>query len=283
MSAFNCRSGIAVFLVSVFLLCCLSCAHLLKADKETLAAQWKTHLNARDYAGALEVYASAVSSFPDDRELQQLYLDAAETLKDLGAKEYGRGEFGQAERIYTALLGTYPGLQRLSGGPSFTRSDLRQKRTLARIRGTEAAAKLHFSRGDYRKGLDVYKNAYRNLGREPQFLKAYAGAVEEVKQSADRAFERGDLAASGQICGILLADFSSFTYFSKTLSFPRQSLVTRVKECSSSLTRKGLGLYRLGKISEAIAVWEDILAFDDSPDTRKMIGTASEQLKKLQQ
>ena len=269
-------------LAILLLLCCLSCTRVLKADLETIAGQWNTHMDARDYESALDVYASAALRYPDDRELQEQYIRSADVLKDLGDKEYGKGEFGQAERIYRALLDAYRGLERLAVKPSFTRADLQERLTLARIRSAEVAAKEYFSRGDYRKGLDIYKNAYRKFGKTPHFLKTYAVVVEEAKQSADQALAQEDFVRSGRICRALLSNFSSFAPFVKTLSFTRQSLMTHISRCSSSLTGKGLELYRQGRISEAIAVWESILVFDDNPDIRRTIGTASEQLKKLQ-
>lgn len=281
MSAISCHSGWGSPLAAGLLCLCFSCAHVVTADPRTLAGQWKTHTDARDYERALDVYASALLRYPDDRELQRHFVRSAEVLNELGDKEYGKEEFGQAERIYGALLASYRSLEGLAIRPSFTRAELQEKRTLAGIRGTEASAKQHFSRGDYRKVLDIYKNALPNFRGETRFLKSYAGAVEEVKQGADRAFALEDFGQTGQICRMLVANFPSFAPFVKTLSFSRQSLLTRISECSSGLTGKGLELYRQGKISEAIAVWEEILVFDDNPTTRKTIGTASEQLKKL--
>lgn len=279
MTLHNC---VRLSLAAGFLLLCLACAHLKKSDPEALAAQWKEHLDARDYSGALDVYASAVRRIPDDKALQRSYLRAAETLKDLGDREHGRGGFGQAERIYAALLGAYRGLEKLSARPSFTRADLQDKRTLVRIGETEEAVKRHISLGDYRKALDVLRNTSRNLRQEPRFLKVYAGAVEAVKQRADLAYAKEDFIGAGQIYRLLLTDFALFDSFARTLSFPRVSLNSRISECSSALTRRGLELYRQGKISEAIGVWEGIIVFYDNPDTRKMIGTAAEQLNKLQ-
>jgi tetratricopeptide (TPR) repeat protein len=253
----------------------------MRSNQDSLSTQWKGHLDAGDYAQALGVYSSAVAAYPNDETMHERYIESIEGLKRQGDSAFEKRDFGHAERIYRALLDGYPGYARFAGRLSFAGDQIRERVSLCEITTIETTARKQISQGDYHKGLDTFRATLPKYRKDLRFLKAYAGAAEEVKQRADSSFEHHDFARAGRICRALSTHIPAFESFSPAPSFTRRSIETCLTESSSSLAKKGFELYRQGKIAEAIPVWKSILVFDNNQDIRKAIATASDQLKRL--
>jgi tetratricopeptide (TPR) repeat protein len=240
-------------------------------------------VDAGDYPQALGVFSSAIAGYPDDEAVRKLYIDSVEGLKRQGDRAFETRDFVRAESIYQALLDGYPGYARLAGRLSFTDEHIRERVTLCEIMTIEAAARKQISQGEFQKGLDTFRAALHKYRKDLRFIKAYVGAAEEVKRRADSLYEHLDFAGAGRVCRVLETHFPAFESISPPPSFTRRTIEACLEGSSSALAKKGFELYRQGKIAEAIPVWKSILVFDNNPDIRKAIGTASDQLRRLQQ
>jgi len=138
--------------------------------------------------------------------------------------------------------------------------------------------------GDYQKALDTDKLIYTKYPNDQTFVSSYIKTIEDIRRSSDRAFSNEDFSLSGRIYGMLIRNYSDFKGFASRLSFNRDYLNTRIKDCSEFLTKKALEEYRKGNLTHAISIWKGILAFDpDNIYAKKSIETTSIQRKHLHQ
>lgn len=136
--------------------------------------------------------------------------------------------------------------------------------------------------GDYQKTIDVYIAIHNKYPKDQTLLGHYITTIEDIKITADRAFEEEDFASAGRIYHVLLSNYSHFKGFVQLLSFDRKSLNARIADCSKFLTKKGLEQYRKGDLANAISTWKYILVFDPSNvEIKRAINTASIQLTNL--
>ena len=136
---------------------------------------------------------------------------------------------------------------------------------------------------EYQGILNDWKAKQAKYPRNQEILKNYARAVEEMKTSADRAYEKENYALSGRIYGTLLKNYPGFKAFAKGLSFDRQELKDRLSNCKTALYQKGFEHYRNNQLNEAIQSWQGLLSIDPhNEDIRKAVNTAILQRKTLQ-
>lgn len=60
------------------------------------------------------------------------------------------------------------------------------------------AAQKHIDAGEYQSGIDIYSSECRRQPRESHLPQMYAKSLEGIKSTADNAFEKKRLCASGQ-------------------------------------------------------------------------------------
>ena len=136
---------------------------------------------------------------------------------------------------------------------------------------------------EYQGILNDWKARQAKNPRNQEITKNYARAVEEMKTSADRAYEKENYALSGRIYGTLLKNYAGFKAFAKGLSFDRQELKDRLSSCKTALYQKGFEHYRNNQLNEAIQSWQGLLSIDPhNEDIRKAVNTAILQRKTLQ-
>jgi tetratricopeptide (TPR) repeat protein len=152
------------------------------------------------------------------------------------------------------------------------------------IDGVLSHSDQYLSTGDYQKAIDTFRTAHAKYPEDKPLLRSYQKAVEEMKGSADRAFDRKEFVSSGRSYRLLLRNYQHFRDFAQQLSFDKKYLNARIIYCSEYLFKKGMEDYRSGGIKLAISKWEGLLSFDpDNAEAGKAYDTATTQLKNLQQ
>lgn len=134
---------------------------------------------------------------------------------------------------------------------------------------------------DPQKGIDAYDVERGKHPHDGALTRDYIKDLEDLRVSADRASENGNLAQAGRIYSVLLKNYHEFP---KRLSFNQDYLNTKVTYCKTMLSRKGFEEYRKGNLNGAIGHWQGYLSIDpNNPDIKKAVQTASVQQKNLGQ
>lgn len=134
---------------------------------------------------------------------------------------------------------------------------------------------------DPQKGINAYEAERGKHPHDQTLTREYMKDLEDLRVSADRALENGNLAQAGRIYSVLLRKYQDFP---KHLSFSRAYLNTKLAYCKTMLSRKGFEEYRKGNLKGAIGHWQGYLSIDpNNPDIKKAVQTASVQQKNLGQ
>ena len=158
-----------------------------------------------------------------------------------------------------------------------------QLRIQQHIAGGMQQAQRHLQAKEFQKALNVYRSLLVKYPQEKSLVDAYVRTIEDIKGSADKSFDDEDHVRAGKIYAVLSKNYSTFKAFSRTLSFSKASLRTRIDECAACLYRKGIEHYRQNEFSSAISVWESVLSFDPhNAKTKKAVATAQVQVRNLQ-
>lgn len=136
---------------------------------------------------------------------------------------------------------------------------------------------------DFDGALGVYGTALQKYPGDRVLLTYYLKAAENIRDTADDAFDKGEFAVSGRAYAVLLRNYPHFQEISRDLSFDGKYLQARLKECSDRLSERALTQYRQGNLTAAISLWKNILEFEpENAGVKKAIDTASTQLENLQ-
>ncbi|MFZ2196940.1 MAG: hypothetical protein WAV13_04340 [Thermodesulfovibrionales bacterium] len=150
--------------------------------------------------------------------------------------------------------------------------------------GALGHANQYLSSGDYQKAIDTFRTAHAKYSEDKLLLRSYQKAVEEMKGSANRAFDRKEFVSAGRAYRLLLRNYQHFGDFAQQLSFDKKYLNARITYCSEYLFKRGMQEYRSGDIKHATSTWEGLLSFDpDNAEAGKAYDVATTQLKNLQQ
>ena len=145
-------------------------------------------------------------------------------------------------------------------------------------------ARSSMASGEYKEAIDIYSAACDRSPGNGDLLDTYAGALETVKVTADRAYENQDFAKAGELYATLLHSGFGQKPLQKELSFDADYLGKRISACSKMLIELGIVRYRAGDLENAIAIWKKVLVFDPADqEARTAIETAKTQLQNLKQ
>jgi len=135
----------------------------------------------------------------------------------------------------------------------------------------------------YEKAIDTLSNAMSRYPGNTALNDEYIATMEQVRKAAEKMMEKQDYGNAGELFAKMLKDLKRHSRGSMALSFDEFYLEKRIALCSVKLTEKGLVRYREGEIEVAIALWEDVLAFDpDNREVRNAIKTATLQMRNLE-
>ncbi|MBU1162204.1 MAG: hypothetical protein KKF96_06575 [Proteobacteria bacterium] len=145
-------------------------------------------------------------------------------------------------------------------------------------------AKEHMEAGEYQKAIDVYNVEYQKHPHDLSLAREYVKSIKNIASTADKALDEKDFASAGRNYDVLLKNYAHFKGFDKELSFNSIYLNEKLSYCKKAIFKQGFKEYRKGNLSEAIAVWQDLLAIDpQNTDIKKALRTAKLQQKNLQE
>jgi tetratricopeptide (TPR) repeat protein len=144
-------------------------------------------------------------------------------------------------------------------------------------------AQKQIEAGQYQKAIDTFNDEYGKQPHDAVLKREYARSLNGVKSTADKRFARGDLAGSGRLYYILHTNYAKFGGIEQALSFDDPYLDAKLAYCKKTLSRQGFEEYRKGNLSNAISVWQGLLAIDpDNNAVKDALRTAIQQQRNLQ-
>ncbi len=149
---------------------------------------------------------------------------------------------------------------------------------------TPTHAKQFMDAGEYQKAIDAYNLEHRKHPQDQALMKEYVMSLEDMKSAADKASDREDFASAGRKYHVMLKNYPSFKGFEKRLSFNSSYLNIKLSHCKHSLSKQGFQEYRKGNLSDAISLWQVLLAIDPhNAEIKDALRTAKLQQKNLQE
>jgi tetratricopeptide (TPR) repeat protein len=149
------------------------------------------------------------------------------------------------------------------------------------IDDTVIQAQVDIAGGEYKKSLELYSSAYEKK-HTLDMRDNYSATGEQIRKTADTAYQRKDFAEAGSIYNTLIESGIVTRDFADSLSFNEDYLNGQKNACSKALLEAGLTTYRDGKLDDAISIWKKALVFDrDNKDIKSAIETARTQLQNL--
>jgi tetratricopeptide (TPR) repeat protein len=100
------------------------------------------------------------------------------------------------------------------------------------------AARHRLAAEDFPAALDSYKEIAGNYPSDRNVSREFKDSVEKIKARADEWFEEKDFAAAEKTYTLLLGNFADFAGFEHSLSFGRDSLIFRIRECQEHLSER---------------------------------------------
>jgi tetratricopeptide (TPR) repeat protein len=244
--------------------------------------QVRQDLKAGNYAKAIDAYPLAFKEYPGDETLAAKYLQTVQEVKAVGDKALAVKDFAQAGRIYRVLLVNYSNFKSLAAKLTFSKSVLEAAVRNCRISLVDDQARQYLKAGNYAKALAAYPGAFKEYLGDPAIKAKYLQTVREVKAAGDGALALKDFSRAGKVYALLLRSYPAFEGVKPGPPFGRPDLVEGLSLCRDRLTQAGLEEYRKRKLASAIAIWEDILAFDpDNAEIKKAVETARTQFKRI--
>ena len=149
------------------------------------------------------------------------------------------------------------------------------------IEDTARQAQAHIARGNYKKALELFSNAY-DKHHSPGMRSGFVRTAEQIRHTADAAYQRKDFGEAGNIYAALSEGGIAARDLAQSLSFNDDYVSTQLNLCSKALMENGLMKYREEKLDEAIAIWKKALLFDpENKGIKKAVETATMQLQNL--
>ena len=237
-------------------------------------------LDAGDFQKAIDALKEPWGENPGNKEWAANFAAAVEDIHATADRALGRKDYSLAERIYRVLLGNYADFEAVAAHLTFRKSDLETAVKYCRISRLDGAALQALKTGDAAKALDAYPAVLKEYPGDADLEARYLRTVREVKAIGDKALAGKDYAQAGKMHQLLLERYPDIDGRTPGLPFGKPDLEAAIVVCRDALTKAGLSEYRNGNLAKAIAVWEDLLAFDPgNAEIKKAVETARTQLK----
>jgi tetratricopeptide (TPR) repeat protein len=259
-----------------------ACTSVRKTVIKQTAAESGRLLADGDLQRALDLYKAASQRYPRDGELAGNYVRTIEEIKQAAGQALGRRDYAGAASIYRVLLNNYADFGGLAAKLTFKKPFLETTFNYCQVALIDSQAQLAMKAGNFGKALETYQTALKDHLGDAVWSARYVAIINEVKNAGDKALGVKDFALSGRVYALLLKNFPSFGERQPAVAFGKTDLADGIAVCRDGLTRAGLEEYRKGNLAKAIAVWEDLLAFDpDNAEIKKAVDTARVQLDKV--
>jgi hypothetical protein len=249
--------------------------------RETSAESGKS-LAAGDFQKALDGFKAAYKKDRGNKELTASYVRTAEEIKRSADRALGQRDYARAGNIYRVLLNNYVDFGAFSAKLTFNKSSLETELKKCRTGMVDSQARQALEAGDFAKALDTYQAAFKENPGDADLAAKYRGTVNDIEAAGDRDLGNKDFALAGRVNALLLKNFHFFEGLRPPVAFSRRTLREAIAICRDGLSKAGLEEYRKGNVAKAIAVWEDLLAFDpDNAEIKKAANTARIQLNEI--
>jgi tetratricopeptide (TPR) repeat protein len=259
-----------------------TCSTVNKNLTKQTSVQSRKSLAVGDFQKALDRFKEAYKKNRHDEELAANYAQTAEEIKRAADRVLGQRDYARAGNIYRVLLSNYADFGAFAAKLTFNKSSLETALKHCRISIVQSQAQQALEAGNFAKVLDTYQAAFRENPGDADLTAKYRGAVNDINAVGDRALGDKDFALAGRVSAFLLKNFPSFEGLRPPVAFSRGTLSEAIAICRDGLTKAGLEEYRKGKLAKAIAVWEDLLAFDpDNAEIKKAVNTVRIQLNEI--
>ncbi|MDH5383929.1 MAG: hypothetical protein OEY18_04395, partial [Candidatus Aminicenantes bacterium] len=135
------------------------------------------------------------------------------------------------------------------------------------------APRQQFSQGYLQKAIDGYTAALQKYPDVTIVIKDYIQTLEEIKTSADNAYEAKNYVSAEQRYSILLNNFSRFKTFENSLSFTSKHLSRRIKECFMARSKiQAHNAIKSGDYTKALEIHKlAIQAFPEDPPLKESL------------
>jgi len=115
----------------------------------------------------------------------------------------------------------------------------------------------HMGAGNYREAINSYDAAYTRYPNETHARENYIRTVEDIKTSADTAYDAKKYDLSEDIYSVLSKSFSKFKTFEKSLSFDKAYLDRKIKNCRiAQIEIQAQNALAVGNFSGAIDIYK---------------------------
>ncbi len=258
------------------------CSPVHKTLIKQTSAESGRWLSGGDFQKALDLYKAASKRYPRDGELAGNFARTIEEIRRAADQALGQRDYARAASIYRVLLDNYADFAGLAAKLTFKKPFLETTLKYSQVALVDSQAQQAMKAGNFEKALDTYQSALNDHLGDAVWSARYMAIINEVKAAGDKAIGTKDFALSGRVYVLLLKNFPSFGERQPAVAFGRTDLAEGVAVCRDGLTKAGLEEYRKGNVAKAIAVWEDLLAFDpDNAEIKKAVATARTQLNKI--
>jgi tetratricopeptide (TPR) repeat protein len=275
--------------LGIFVLLFLSSCGWLKKEQvqkqmDYVDRQVQIELEAGKFQRAINIYKKIYQKYPQNPSIRSGYIKTLESIKSAGDRAFEENNFKLAGNIYEVLARNWVHFADFSQSLSFKKNFLEKKIKTSRCLFTEEQVSSHLRAGEFPKAIVIYREVYQKFPQDPTVRSSYIKTLELIKSGGDTAFERSDFALAGRVYRTLLNNFSSVSRLNGSISFNREGLTARIRDCKKILFEKGLEQYRSGNLNQAIALWKSIFAFDpENQEIKKAVDMATLQLKNLQE
>ncbi len=280
MNHFQSKLSLVLFL---FLLISISsCVSQKKGAVEQSLRAPRQQFSEGDLQKAIDGYTATIQKYPDESLVLNEFIQMLEEIKTSADIAYEAKNYVLAEQRYSILLNNSSRFKTFKNSLSFTPKYLNRRIKECLMVRSKSQANNAIESGDYKKALEIYKLATQAFPEDPSLNENLIRTVIEIYAIGEKILEREDYVQAGKMYTLLLKEHPWLKNSDAPLPFSGNTLEEVIKRCRTLLTRKGLELYREGKLKEAISVWKGILEFDpENEEIRKAIENAEEQLKKI--
>jgi len=274
---------VSIFLSVLLLFSFSSCGYVKRTQVRSAIDEAHQELRSGDFQKALDTYQLAYQKYPKDSEILKNYIETIESMKAQGDEAFGRENFAQAQITYDLLLKNFPRFSDFANLLSFKKNFLVTRLKMSRMLPAETQARFCLKNGDVQKGIDIYRGLIQQYPWDTTVRNGYVSLLESIKGQADLEFERKNFAQAGRTYRILSKNYSSLNHLKHFLSYNAELLNAGIETCRKILFEDGLEQYRSENLSQAIAIWRDILTFDpENLEVKKATDKAIIQIRNLE-
>jgi tetratricopeptide (TPR) repeat protein len=253
---------VLIFFSVLLLFSFSSCGYVKRTQVKSAIDEAYQELRSGDFQKALDTYQLAYEKYPKDSEMLKNYMETIESMKAQGDEAFDRENFVQAQITYNLLLKNFPRFSDFANLLSFKKNFLVTRLKMSRMLPAEKQAQSYLKSGDIQKGIDIYRGLIQQYPWDTMVRYFYVSLLESIKGQADLDFKRKDFAQAGRTYRILLKNYSSLSHLKHFLSYNAGLLNAGIETCRKILFEDALEQYRSENLSQAIAIWRNILTFD---------------------